>query len=89
MNAPPEFEGKKKNDIVKTFANKIIDLIIIEINTKDMKDTIKKKIIHPLLTLIYSQLYPYIVAFFVSFVMILLILIFVLIICMIMYLKKN
>ena len=79
----------KINDLVKIITNKVLDLVILEINKNEMKVVITNKIIHPLMNLIYSQLYPYIIALVVSFVLILLILVFVLIICIIMFLKKK
>ncbi len=78
----------KKNDIVKVIANKVLDLVILEINKEEMKDVIKNKVIHPLLNMVYLQLFPYLVAFGISFILILFILILVLVICLILYLKK-
>jgi hypothetical protein len=79
---------KKSSDLVRTITNKVLDLVILEINKDEMKEMIKTKVIHPLISIIYHQLYPYIVALVVSFVLILLMLLFVLIICLILYLKR-
>ena len=80
--------SQKMNELVRIVTNKVLDLVILEINKNEMKELITTKIIHPLLNIIFSQLYPYIIVFIVSFVLILLMLIFVLILCLILYLKK-
>ncbi len=77
----------KDGGIIKIIVNKLLDLIVIEINNAEMKENIQKKIIYPLLYMIYSQLYPYIYTFIIIIILMFLILI-SLLICFIMYLKK-
>ena len=78
---------QKTGDIIKLITNKVLDLVMIELNTDDMKANIKNKIIHPLLYMIYCQLYPYIYTFIIVFVLMFAILITILVF-FILYLKK-
>ena len=61
------------NDIVHQVTNRVMDLVIAEINKTEMKDTIRSRVIHPLMEMIFKQLYPYIYTFiiiiFLMFVM--------------------
>jgi hypothetical protein len=77
----------KSGDVIKLITNRVLDLIMIEINKDDMKENIKNKIIHPLLYMIYSQLYPYIYTFIIIIILMFAILITILIF-FILYLKK-
>ena len=83
----PQSKPLKDGGVIKIIVNKLLDLIMIEINNAEMKDNIQKKIIHPLLYMIYSQLYPYIYTFIIIIILMFLILI-SLLICFIIYLKK-
>jgi hypothetical protein len=65
--------NNKNGEIIKLITNRVLDLIMIEINKDDMQENIKKRIIHPLLYMLYCQLYPYIYT----------------LIFFILYLKKN
>lgn len=47
-------------DIVNQVTNKLLDMIVVEINKDDMKETIRLRVVHPLLEMIFKQLYPYI-----------------------------
>ncbi len=80
-------DGVKDGGIIKIIVNKLLDLIMIEINNVEMKENIQKKIVHPLLYMIYCQLYPYIYTFIIIIILMFLILITILI-CFILYLKK-
>lgn len=83
----PTTKSLKDGGVIKIIVNKLLDLIMIEINNVEMKENIQKKIIHPLLYMIYSQLYPYIYTFIIIIILMFLILI-SLLICFIIYLKK-
>ncbi len=75
------------SDIIKNLTNKVLELIVIEIGKDEMKNNIEKKIINPLMFMIYKQLYPYIYT-----IIIVIVLMFVMLICLlvffIIYLKK-
>lgn len=77
----------ENNDVIKLITNKLLELIVIDINKPLMKENIKKKLIYPLLYLLYYQFYPYIYSFIIILVLIFVILILLLIFC-ILYLKK-
>jgi len=79
--------NNKDNGIIKLVTNRVLDLIMIEINKDDMRDNIKNKIIHPLLYMIYNQLYPYIYCFIIIIFLMFIILI-VILVFFILYLKK-
>lgn len=51
--------------MVQKLTNKLIDMVINEINKDDMRIVIRKKILNPLLQLIYIELSPYIYGFLV------------------------
>jgi hypothetical protein len=74
-------------DIIKTLTNKVLELVMIELNKHDMRILIKDKIVHPLLYLIYCQLYPYIYTIVIIILLMFVILI-VLLVFFIIYLKK-
>lgn len=75
------------NDLIKILTNKVLDLVIIEVTRPEMKDVIKNKLVHPLLTVIYLQLYPYLYSFIILIVLMFLMLILILIFFL-NYLKK-
>jgi len=79
--------NNKNGEIIKLITNRVLDLIMIEINKDEMKENIKKRIIHPLLYMLYCQLYPYIYTFIVIILLMFIILI-VILIFFILYLKK-
>jgi hypothetical protein len=76
------------NDIIKNLTNKVLELVIVELNKNEMKQNIATKIIHPLLYMIYSQLYPYIYTIIIIILLMFLILV-VLLVFFIIYLRKN
>lgn len=76
-----------KNELIHTITNKVLELVILEISKEDMKETIKAKIIHPLLYMIYCQFYPYIFFAFVIFILMFLILL-ALLVVLILYLRR-
>ena len=93
MNASPTpvvnsvSKNRKDVDMIKMIINRVLDLIMIEINKTEMKENIQKKIVHPLLYMIYCQLYPYIYIFIIILLLMFLILITILIF-FILYLKR-
>lgn len=80
-------DGVGCNNLVGVLSNKLLEMIIIEINKSDMQHKIQTKLIHPLMYLLYKQLYPYIYAFiiiiFLMFVMLI-----ALLVAFFMYLKR-
>lgn len=79
--------ANNKCNIVTQITNKILDLLIIEINKNEMKDTIRMKIIHPLIEMIYNQLYPYIYTFIIIFFLMFVMMV-VLLVTFLIYLRK-
>lgn len=75
------------NDLIKHMTNRVFELIIQEMNKDDMKEAIKVKIIHPLLSMIYKQLYPYIYTLIIVIFLMFIMLIF-LIVSFLIYLRK-
>ncbi len=56
---------------IKMLAKKVIHIVSEEITTSETQLLIKKKIITPVINMIYAELYPYIIAMIVSIVTIL------------------
>lgn len=75
------------NTLVWSLTNKLVDMIIAEINKKEMQCKIEDKIIHPVMDMIYKQLYPYIYTFVIIIVLMFLMLI-TLSISFFIYLRK-
>lgn len=67
-------------NLIKNLTNRVLDLVVLEIGKAEMQDQIKTKVIHPLLFMIYQQLYPYIYVFiaviFLMFIMLIILLVF-------------
>lgn len=75
------------NDLVKALTNRVLELVMLEINKSSTQDHIKTKIVHPLLFMIYKQLYPYLYAF-ITIILLMFIMLVVLLVYFIIYLKK-
>ena len=75
------------NTIIQQLLNKIIDLVTVEINKDDMKEIIRTKVVHPLLELIFKQLYPYILTL-VLVVSLMFVMLIVMLVTLLMYLRK-
>ena len=75
------------NEIIKTITNRVLELVMVEIGKTDMQENIRSKIIHPLLFMIYKQLYPYIYGF-LAVIFLMFIMLVVLVVFFIIYLKK-
>lgn len=80
-------EGTACNNLVGVLTNKLLEMVIMEVNKNDMQQKIQTKLIHPLMYLLYKQLYPYLYAFiiiiFLMFVMLI-----TLLVAFFMYLKR-
>ena len=92
MNETPAEEKpvqeKSSHRFMKLITGRLVNLVTTEINKHDTQVLVRQKIILPIITLIYSELYPYIIVFVttLSIILILSILTFVFFICT--YLKK-
>ena len=75
------------NNLIKTLTNRVLDLVMLEIGKSEMQDQIKTKVIHPLLFMIYQQMYPYIYVF-IAVISLMFIMLIVLLIFFIVWLKK-
>lgn len=76
-----------EQDIVKVITNKIFDLIVQEIQKESMKEAIRLKVVNPLMTMIYKQLYPYILTFII-FLFLMFGMVLFLMVSFILYLRK-
>lgn len=59
--------------IINTTLKKFVQLISEEVEKKETQLIIKQKIIFPIITMIYKELYPYIIALVITILFILLI----------------
>jgi hypothetical protein len=63
----------KSQNIIKSLTEKIIELVAEEVGKKETQVIIRKKLVVPLINLIYSELYPYILTLVcIIFIMLLL-----------------
>jgi len=51
----------EKGSFIKMITGRLVSLIAIEIDKPETQTLVRKKIIIPVINLIYSQLYPYII----------------------------
>lgn len=79
--------NKYNNNLIGALTNRILEMIIIEINKTDMQCKIQNSIINPLMYLIYKQLYPYLYAFIIT-IFLMFIMLIALLICFFIYLRK-
>ena len=70
-NEKDENKEIKTPFFIKMLAKKVIHIVSEEITTSETQLLIKKKIITPVINMIYAELYPYIIAMIVSIVTIL------------------
>ena len=77
-----------KQSIVKQITNKVLTLIADEINKSETPLLVKNKIIHPVINLIYAELYPYIIALIITILVILVLSILTFMCFVIFYLRK-
>ncbi len=62
----------KSNKTINAITNKIVTMIANEVNKTETQITIKRKIILPVINMIYAELYPYIVVLIITILTILL-----------------
>jgi len=74
--------------IIKQITNKVLTLIADEINKSETQLLVKNKIIHPVINLIYAELYPYIIALIITILVILVLSILTFMCFVIFYLRK-
>lgn len=87
MNTSVKTQDTSKN-VVKMLSTKVIALFIEEVNKTDTQSLIKRKVITPVINMIYAELYPYIIALIATIVVIL-VLSLLTFSCFIMYYLKN
>lgn len=75
-------------NIIKLMSTKVIELFIEEVNKTDTQSLIKRKVITPVINMIYAELYPYIIAL-IATIVIILVLSLLTFSCFIMYYLKN
>ena len=73
---------------MKLLTGKLISLVTSEIKKPDTQVLVREKIILPIITLIYSELYPYIIALVTTISIILILSILTFIFFIFTYLKK-
>ena len=73
---------------MKLITSKLINLVTSEINKPDTQVLVREKIILPIITLIYTELYPYIIALVTTISIILVLSILTFIFFIFTYLKK-
>lgn len=74
--------------IINATLKKFLQLISEEVEKKETQIIIKQKIIFPIITMIYKELYPYIIALIITILFILLITILTFVGFVFAYLKK-
>lgn len=77
----------KPASLVGGLTNRLVEMMMMEIQKPDMKTKIQDQIIHPVMAMIYKQLYPYIYTFIIVFFLIFFMLC-ALLVCFFIYLKK-
>lgn len=75
------------NEIIKLLTNRVLELVMMEIGKADMQENIRNKVIHPLLFMVYKQLYPYLYGF-LAIIFMMFIMLVALVVFFIIYLKK-
>ena len=59
------------NELARSITNKLMSLVVAEIQTAEMQKSIKDHIVQPVIHLLYKELYPYIISVSIVIVMIL------------------
>jgi hypothetical protein len=73
---------------INLIASKVINLVVTEMNKSDMQTIIRKKIILPVINMIYAELYPYIIALSITVCIILLLSLMTFMFFVLYYFKK-
>lgn len=76
------------NNIVTMITNKVVNLIITEINNPSMRTMIRQKVITPVINMMYGELYPYIIALIITICCILLFSLLTFLCFLLFYFKK-
>ncbi len=71
-DAPIKETGCSSSNIVTIITNKVVNMIVTEINNPGMQTAIRLKIIIPVINMIYRELSPYIIALTITICCILL-----------------
>jgi hypothetical protein len=58
--------------MLRKITNRFLDMIVNEMDNEEMKNTIRGKLINPLLHMIFTEVYPYIYGLFITMFLILL-----------------
>ena len=87
-NNNPQLECPKKKTI-NMMTGKIVVMIAEEVNKVETQIMIKRKIILPVINMIYAELYPYIVALIITILSILLLSILTFCCFVLYYLRKG
>lgn len=74
--------------LIKQITTKFVSLLIEETNKTDTQEIIKTKIIHPVINMIYNELYPYILTLGITIILILIFSLFTFIAFMMYYFKN-
>lgn len=84
----PPTTSNSSSHLIKLITNRVLNLISEEITSVEVQNVIKQKIIHPLITMIYSELHPYIITLMVTIVIILLLSLMTFLCFVLYYFKK-
>lgn len=52
--------GTTGQEMMRKLANRVLEMVINEMNKEEMKTTIRVKLLNPLLHMIFTEVYPYI-----------------------------
>lgn len=81
-------DKQTNNTAIKLIASKVINMVVSEMNKSDIQEVIRRKIITPVINMIYAELYPYIIALIISICVILLLSFMTFIFFVLYYFKK-
>ena len=59
------------DSMLRKITNRFVDMIGEEMNNDEMKETIRKKMLMPLLHMIFTEVYPYVYGLFITMFLIL------------------
>lgn len=64
-------QASQASDVLRTLTNRLLDTFISEMDKDELRDTIRTKLINPILRLLYTEMYPYIFALILTIFLIL------------------
>ena len=79
---------KPEPSFIKVITGKLINLVATEINKKETQVLVREKIIIPVITLIYSELYPYIILLVITITLIFILTFLTFLFFLVFYFKK-